>query len=203
MDFSGSWIVGAIIGAEIAFWVLLVLGLLARYALKLKRTSTALLLSVPLADLVLIILVGLDLSRGSEPTSVHGLAAVYLGFSVGFGHYIISRADVWFAHRFAGGPRPSRPPRTGPAKVRHEWQDWLRVLTAWAIAVPALLIMKAFSGWSLPSSMEEFWSDELWSWVARLTLINIAWLLTGPVYTSIFRSRYVLEKPETRTKENA
>src|SRR5699024_8139942 len=104
MDFSGSWIVGAIIGAEIAFWVLLVLGLLARYVLKLKRTSTALLLSVPLADLVLIILVGLDLSRGSEPTSVHGLAAVYLGFSVGFGHYIISRADAWFAHRFADGP---------------------------------------------------------------------------------------------------
>lgn len=203
MDFSGSWIVGAIIGAEVAFWVLLVLGLLARYALKLKRTSTALLLSVPLADLVLIILVGLDLSRGSEPTSVHGLAAVYLGFSVGFGHYIISRADVWFAHRFADGPRPSRPPRTGPAKVRHEWQDWLRVLTAWAIAVPALLIMKAFSGWSLPSSMEEFWTDELWSWVARLTLINIAWLLTGPVYTTIFKSRYVPEESETRIKENA
>lgn len=89
MDFSGSWIVVAIIGAEIAFWVLLVLGLLARYALKLKRTSTALLLSVPLADLVLIILVSLDLSRGSEPTFVHGLAGAYLGFSVGFGHYII------------------------------------------------------------------------------------------------------------------
>lgn len=203
MDFSGSWIVGAIIGAEVAFWVLLVLGLLARYALKLKRTSTALLLSVPLADLVLIILVGLDLSRGSEPTSVHGLAAVYLGFSAGFGHYIISRADVWFAHRFADGPRPSRPPRTGPAKVRHEWQDWLRVLTAWAIAVPALLIMKAFSGWSLPSSVEEFWTDELWSWVARLTLINIAWLLTGPVYTTIFKSRYVPEESETRIQENA
>ncbi len=203
MDSSGSWIVGATIGAEVAFWVLLVLGLLARYVLKLKRTSTTLLLSVPLADLVLIILVGLDLSRGSEPSSVHGLAAVYLGFSVGFGHYIISRADVWFAHRFADGPRPSRPPRTGPAKVRHEWQDWLRVLTAWAIAVPALLIMKAFSGWSLPSSMEEFWTDELWSWVARLTLINIAWLLTGPVYTTIFKSRYVPEESETRIKENA
>lgn len=194
---------GAIIGAEVAFWVLLVLGLLARYALKLKRTSTALLISVPLVDVVLIILVGLDLSRGSEPTSVHGLAAVYLGFSVGFGHYIVSRADGWFAHRFADGPRPSRPPRTGPAKVRHEWQDWLRVLTAWAIAVPALLIMKVFSGWSLPSSMEEFWTDELWSWVARLTLINIAWLLTGPVYTTIFKSRYVSEEPETLTKENA
>src|SRR5690606_2327503 len=143
----------------------------------------------------------LDLSRGAIPTSVHGLAAVYLGFSVGFGHYIISRADAWFAHQFADVLRPSRPPRTGPAKVRHEWQDWLRVLTAWAIAVPALLIMKAFSGWSLPSSMEEFWTDELWSWVARLTLINIAWLLTGPVYTTIFRSRYVPEEPETRTKE--
>lgn len=200
MDSSGSWIVGTIIGAEIAFWVLLVLGLLARYALKLKRTSTALLLSVPLADLVVIILVGSDLSRGSEPTSVHGLAAVYLGFSIGFGRYIISRADAWFAHRFAGGPRPSSPPPTGPAKVRREWQDWLRVLTAWATAVPILLIMKALSGWSWPSSMEEFWTDELWSWVARLTLINIAWLLTGPVYTTIFQSP---EEPEIRTKENA
>src|SRR5690606_32659019 len=142
-------------------------------------------------------------SRSNESSSVHRFASVYLGFVVGCVLYIISRAAVCFAHRFADGHRPSRPPRTGPVKVRHEWQDWLRVLTAWAIAVPALLIMKAFSGWSWPSSMEEFWTDELWSWVARLTLINIAWLLTGPVYTTIFKSRYVPEEPETRTKENA
>lgn len=203
MEFSGSWLIGAIIGAEIAFWALLLLGLLARYVVKLKRTSTALLLSVPLADLLLIILVGIDLSRGSEPTSVHGLAAVYLGFSVGFGHHIIRRVDSWFAHRFAGAPLPPRPPRTGPAKVRHEWQDWLRVLAAWAIAVPALLIMKAVSGWSWPASMEEFWTDELWSWVARLTLINIAWFLTGPVYATIFKSRSIPEEVQPRQKENA
>ncbi|MDN5715608.1 MAG: hypothetical protein L0H31_10370 [Nocardioidaceae bacterium] len=201
MDSSGNWIVGAIVGAEITFWVLLLLGLVARYVLKLKLISTALLISVPLADLVLIVLVGLDLSRGSEPTSVHGLAAVYLGFSVGFGHYIVGRADAWFAHRFAGGPRPSRPPRTGPAKVKHEWQDWLRVLTAWAIAVPALLTMKAFSGWSWPASIEELWTDELWSWVARLTLINVAWFVTGPVYAAIFKSRYAPEESEPRTME--
>lgn len=203
MDSTGNWIVGAIIGAEVAFWVLLLLGLTARYLLKLGRTSTALLLSVPLADVVLVLLVALDLSRGSEPTSVHGLAAVYLGFSVGFGHYIITRVDAWFAHRFAGGPRPTRPPRTGPAKVKHEWHDWLRALIAWAIAVPALLMMKVFSGWSWPSSMEELWTDELWSWVARLTLINIAWLLTGPVYTTIFKSKHIPENTDTQTMERA
>ncbi|ALN13890.1 hypothetical protein [Acidipropionibacterium acidipropionici] len=86
MDSSGSWIVGAIIGAEIAFWVLLVLGLLARYVLKLKRTSTALLLSVPLADLVLIILVGLDLSAVPSPPPSTGLPRSTWASSVGFGH---------------------------------------------------------------------------------------------------------------------
>lgn len=192
---------GAIIGAEVAFWVLLLLGLAARYLLKLRRMSTALLISVPLADVVLILLVAFDLSRGSEPTSIHGLAAVYLGFSVGFGHHIINRADAWFAHRFAGGPRPTRPPRTGPARVRHEWRDWLRVLTAWVTAVPALLVMKVFAGWSLPGSVEEAWTDELWSWVARLTLINIAWLLTGPVYATLFKSKHIPEDTVTHSKE--
>lgn len=201
MDSSESWIVVAILGAEIAFWVLLVLGLVARYVLRLKRISTALLLCVPLVDLVLITLVGVDLSGGAEPTFVHALAAVYLGFSVGFGPHVTRRVDAWFAHRFADGPRPPAAPRTGPEKVRKEWQDWLRVLTAWAIAVAALMLMKALSGWSVPRTREDLWSDELWAWAGALTIINIAWLLTGPVYSFIFTSRNAPEEP--RTKETA
>ncbi|ASR33654.1 hypothetical protein BAY61_00120 [Prauserella marina] len=185
---SGTWIVGAILATEIAFWVLLLLGLCARYLLKLRRVSTFLLVSVPVVDLVLILLVAFDLSRGATPTTVHGLAAVYLGFSVGFGHYVITRADAWFAHRFAGAPRPVRPPRTGPAKVRHEWRSWFRVVVACAIAVPAMLLMKLISGWDVPGSLDELWEDELWSWAARLILINIAWLLTGPVYATFFKA---------------
>lgn len=198
MTADNGWVVGAIVGAEIAFWVLLALGLAARYVFALRRTSAALLLGVPVADVVLILLVVFDLSQGSEPSGLHGLATVYLGFSVGFGHHIIGRADAWFAHRFGDGPPPTAPPRSGPAKVAHEWREWLRVLTAWAVAVPALMLMKAFSGWSLPLSMEDLWTDELWSWVARLTVIAAAWFLAGPVYSAVFKSSPL---PEAEGKE--
>lgn len=189
MESDTSWIVAAIVAAEVAFWIVLAAGLSARYLLRWRRVSTVLLVGVPVVDLALIAFVALDLSHGNTPTTAHGLAAVYLGFSVGFGHYVISKADGWFAFRFAGAPRAPKVPRSGPARVRHEWRDWSRALVAWAVAVVALLTMKAFSGWSVPSSMEELWStDELWSWVARLTLINIAWFVTGPVYASLFRA---------------
>lgn len=203
MHISGEWLVAAILGAEVAFWVLLGLGLVSRYLLKWQRLSTMFLLGVPLADLVLILLVGIDLSNGAEPTAIHGLAAVYLGFSVGYGHYLINRADQWFAHRFADGPKPERVPATGPERVKHEWQSWLRILLSWAIAVAALMVMKAFSGWSVPSSSEGMWSDEIWAWVARVTIVNVVWFLTGPVYSILFQSRSIPEAPEPQTKESA
>lgn len=95
---------------------------------------------------------------------------------------------------------PPRVPRAGPEKVIHEWRDWLRVLTAWSIAVPALLLMKLLSGWSLPTSIEHLLTDELWSWVARLTLITVAWLITGPVYASIFKATTVAENGDVPSR---
>ncbi|KAB1643926.1 hypothetical protein [Gulosibacter chungangensis] len=184
---TGTFVVGAIVAAEIGFWVLLFVGLAARYLLKLRRLSNVLLVCVPLIDLVLIGLVAFDLSRGTEPTGVHGFAALYLGFSVGFGHRLISSVDAWFAHRFAGGPKPPRVPKSGPKRIRYEWREWLRILVAWAIAVAALILMKAFSGWWVPESMEELWNDPLWAWVGRVTLVNVIWLLTGPVYSMLFQ----------------
>lgn len=185
MENNGSWIVAAIVGAELAFWVILLSGLAARYLLKLRRTSTVLLVSVPLVDLALILLVALDLSRGAEPTFVHGLAAVYLGFSVGFGHHVIGRMDGWFAHRFAGGPRPEPAPRSGAAKVRHYWQEWLRVLVAATVAIAGLLLMKAFSGWSLPASFDGVWTDEIWSWIGRLVVVVVIWFIAGPAAAAL------------------
>ncbi|TSI17788.1 hypothetical protein [Brevibacterium aurantiacum] len=200
MESTDTWLVFAIIAAEMAFWVLLAFGLCARYLLKLRRTSMVVLVSVPIVDMILIILVACDLARGASPSSIHGLAAVYLGFSVGFGRYIITRADAWFAFRFADAAPPPGVPRAGPEKVNHEWRDWLRVLTAWSVAVPALLLMKLFSGWSLPNSLEHLFTDELWSWVARLTLITVAWLITGPVYASIFKATTVAENVDISSR---
>lgn len=177
-----GWLVAAIVGAEAAFWVFLIAGLSARYLLRWRRVSTVLLLCVPAVDLVLLALVLADLSGGGDPSGVHGLAAVYLGVSVGFGRYIIGRVDGWFAYRFAGAPRPVKPPRGGPGRLRHEWRMWRCMMVAWLIAVPFLLLMRLMAGWDIPASFEELWADEPWSWIARLTIVNIAWFATGPAW---------------------
>ena len=97
-------IVVVIVAVEIAFWVLLAAGLIARYPLRLPRVGAALLVCVPLVDLVLLGATVIDLRGGATAGVAHGLAAVYLGVSVGYGHRMIRWADVRFAHRFAGGP---------------------------------------------------------------------------------------------------
>jgi hypothetical protein len=127
-------IVVVIVAVEIAFWVLLAAGLTARYVLRRARLGAALLIAVPLVDLVLLGATVIDLRAGATAGVAHGLAAVYIGVSVAFGHRIIRWADVRFAHRFAGGPAPERGPRTGPARARREREGWYRHLLAWAVA---------------------------------------------------------------------
>src|SRR5690625_2442642 len=73
---NSTILVGGIIASEVLFWVLLFGGLGARYLLRATRLSTALLLGVPAADLVLVTLTLVDLLRGSVPGNVHGLAAI-------------------------------------------------------------------------------------------------------------------------------
>jgi len=124
----------AIVACEIGFWVLLVAGLAARYLLKARALSTALLVSVPLVDVALLGFSVVDLRRGGEAEFAHGLAAVYLGVSVAFGHRMLSWADQRFAHRFAGGPPPVKPPRDGREHAAYERRMWLRHLLAYAVA---------------------------------------------------------------------
>ena len=93
-----------IVACEIGFWVVLGAGLLARYALRMRRLGAVLLFCTPLVDVVLLVATVFDLRAGGEATSVHGLAAIYLGVSVAFGHSMLRWADQRVAHRFAGGP---------------------------------------------------------------------------------------------------
>lgn len=128
-------IVGAIVACEIGFWAVLGAGLGARYLLRMRRLSSVLLLCVPLLDLLLLTLITWDLVvNGTTADFAHGLGAVYLGFTVAFGHQIIGRADGWFAHRFAGGPPPFKAPKSGSAQVRYEWQQWGKMLLCAVIA---------------------------------------------------------------------
>ena len=135
-----------IIGCEIAFWVLLAAGLATRYLLRAQTLSTVLLIAVPLVDVALLIAAAVDLRSGGAATASHGLAAVYIGGSVAFGHQLVGWADRQFTHRFLGGPPLPGPPRTGPAHAAYERRQWLRHLLAYLTAVVVLGLFTVLVG---------------------------------------------------------
>jgi hypothetical protein len=92
----------------------------------------ALLVATPFVDLALLVATTIDLRRGGEAALPHALAAVYIGVSVAWGSRMVAWADARFAHRFAGGPPPKRPPRSGPEHAARERREWLRHVVAWA-----------------------------------------------------------------------
>ena len=127
-----------IIATEIAFWLLLLAGLATRYVLRRPRAGMALLVATPFVDVVLLAITTIDLRGGGEAALPHALAAVYIGVSVAWGHRIIRWADARFAHRYAGGPAPERPPRTGPHHAARQRREWLRHVLAWATGTSLL-----------------------------------------------------------------
>jgi hypothetical protein len=131
-------LIALIVAAEIAFWLILASGLGARYVLGRRRLGLALLAATPLVDLVLLAATTIDLRRGGEAALPHALAAVYIGVSVAWGQRIVGWADARFTHRFAGGPAPERPPRTGRGHTAHQRREWLRHLVAWATGTALL-----------------------------------------------------------------
>ncbi|MBT2396489.1 hypothetical protein [Streptomyces sp. ISL-100] len=115
-------IVTVIIICEVGFWVLLARGLALRYLAKMPRAGAAVLLMEPLLEVVLLVVTAVDLRNGAEPDWKHGLAAVYIGFTVALGHRTVKWVDARVAHRFASGPAPVPPPKYGVARAVHEWK---------------------------------------------------------------------------------
>ncbi len=125
-------ILAAIIACEIAFWVAILAGLATRYIARRPRLGAALLIAAPVIDVVLLVLVAVDLLKGASASWHHGLAALYIGVSVAYGHRMISWADAKFAQRFDGAP--ARPRLTGSAYTRACWRDVGLTLLAAGIA---------------------------------------------------------------------
>ena len=97
----------------------------------------------PVLDLILLAANAVDLSRGSTATFAHGLAAIYLGVSVAYGHKMIQWADTRFAHRFADGPAPTK--RYESAYTAECWRDVVRTGIALAIAAGVLWLLIAIA----------------------------------------------------------
>jgi hypothetical protein len=157
-----------IVAAEIGFWVLLAAGLASRYLLGRRRLGAVLLASVPVVDLVLLVATVIDLRGGATADFTHGLAAAYIGFSVAFGHSLIRWADQRFAHRFAGGPPPWRPPRSGRERARYEWREFGKAVIAWSVSAALLLAAIALVA-------DAGRTEELQAWIVRLTIVLAIW----------------------------
>ncbi|MGW0029157.1 hypothetical protein ACWDXD_04875 [Streptomyces sp. NPDC003314] len=139
-------IVTLIVVCEVGFWVLLAAGLAVRYLLKMPRTGLALLLCEPLLEVLLLVVTAIDLKNGADPGWKHGLAALYIGYTVGHGHRTVKWLDGHAAHRFGGAPPPPTPPRYGMARARHEGAVWLGSVTAAAVASGLLLLAAWYVG---------------------------------------------------------
>ncbi|MFF4989532.1 hypothetical protein ACFY19_20235 [Streptosporangium saharense] len=167
-----------IIGCEIGFWVLLGLGLATRYLWRMRRLSTALLIAVPLLDVILLAAAVIDIRGGAEANWRHGLAAGYLAYSIVFGHRTLRWADQRFAHRFAGGPPPWKPPPGGMARARYEWTMWLRTVLACAIAAVLLYGLAWLVGdWSRTTALLEFGGV-----LPRIVVIALLWPLSYTLF---------------------
>jgi hypothetical protein len=169
-----------VVACEVGFWVFLAAAVVTRYAFRMRRTSTVLLLCEPVLEVVLLVATVGDLLRGSEATWTHGLAALYLGFTVAFGKRTVHAVDAWVAHRFFHGPEPVRPPKHGPARIRYEWALWLRALLACAVAwaVLGVLLLVAQGAGEAAAQQREV----LLGWGARATVVLVGWLVFGPVW---------------------
>jgi hypothetical protein len=171
-----------IVGCEVAFWLVLLLSLALRYLWQRQALSRWLLLSLPAIDVLLLVFTALDLKSGATATVAHGLAAVYVGFTVTFGSVAVRWADAHFAYRFAGGPPPVTAPAHGWKAVRFELELWLRCIGACVIALGLITALIAWLGRSAATQPLEDWY--------RIALGCVFfWFLFGPAWSLVFFRR--------------
>lgn len=133
-------VLAVIIACEIGFWVFVALGLAARYALGRRRVGAVLLAMAPVVDLVLLTAVVINLRAGATASFSHGLAALYIGISIAYGHSMIRWADARFAHRFAHGAAPIRV--YGRQYMQKCWLDVARTGAAAGITVGIIWLLR-------------------------------------------------------------
>jgi|SRR5690625_266357 len=150
-----------IIACEISFWGFALSGLTARYLWKKKKLSVFLLICSPIVDFLLLIVTVYDLKNGAVATTVHGVAAVYIGVSVAFGKMMIKWADGIFNYRYGDGNKPMKI-TYGKIHAKNRRRAWYRHLLAWSIGggilIGIMLYMNNFSQTELLFNTFRYWS---------------------------------------------
>jgi len=133
-----SLITWFIVICEIAFWIVILLGLVTRYIVKKEKLGLFFLTLTPVIDLFLLVFTGWDLYNGAVATKAHAIAAIYIGVSIAFGKSMIQWADERFQYYILKqGPKPIQ--KTGLDYAIHYFKGWLRHLLAYCIGANLLL----------------------------------------------------------------
>ena len=148
-------ILAVIIACEVGFWVVLVLGLVARYILKTKRLGLVLIALAPVIDVVLLTTTSVHLRSGADAEWAHGLAAVYIGLSIAYGQRMVRWADIRFSRQFDNGPAPER--LSGTAHTVECWKDAARTLLAATISAVILFGLIWLAGKTSQTATLEHW----------------------------------------------
>ncbi|WP_062513019.1 hypothetical protein [Halobacillus sp. KGW1] len=129
-----------IVFSEIGFWVVILLGLVLRYVAGKEKAGLFFLALTPVIDLLLLIATSVDLYRGATATTIHAVAAVYIGVSIAFGKSMIRWADERFQYYVTkSGPKPKK--RKGMEHARHYFKSFLQHILAYAIGSAFLWVL--------------------------------------------------------------
>jgi hypothetical protein len=134
-----------IITAEIAFWIVILIGLVCRYRFKKPKLSIIFFALTPVIDLLLVLLTAMDLRAGTPASISHGIAAVYIGVSIAYGKTMITWADEKFQQWFLKLPVEKKR-LTGLAKGIHEIKMLGLHVIAYVISASLLYAMIVFIG---------------------------------------------------------
>lgn len=135
-----NFIVWLIIFCEVAFWVVILLGLVTRYIFKLKKLGLFFLALTPVIDLILLITTAIDLMNGATAATPHAIAAVYIAVSLVFGKSMITWADDRFRYYvMKQGFKPYKP--TGLDYAKNYAKNWLKHLLSYVIGTGILHLM--------------------------------------------------------------
>jgi len=133
----------AIVGSEIAFWIVILMGLIARYIFKQEKLGFLLLALTPVIDCILLVATSIDLHRGATATTAHSLAAVYIAVSLVFGKSMIQWADERFRYFVTKqGSKPVK--RYGIEFAKHYFKGWIKHVFAFLIGAGLLFGLITF-----------------------------------------------------------
>lgn len=166
-----------IVACEIAFWVVIILGLVTRYVLKRNRLGMFFLALTPVIDLLLLVVTTVDLYRGAVATMAHAIAAVYIGVSIAFGKSMIAWADERFRYYITNeGPKPIK--RYGYDYSIHYLKGFGRHILAYIIGAGFLLgMIYIINDPSRTEALNQIW--KVWSLALGIDLVvaisNFVW----------------------------